>query len=183
MHLALERAFGQTMVDAAEWVDQMEATVAAANPSLLDGEGVAAAVAAIRASGLRTPALRTHGDFHLGRTARTDLGWVVADLTPGGRPLGADRPVFRSPLADVADMLWSIHHVSTVANAERDPTGREGTTVLSRSWAARNRHTFLTAYLAAPGIAGVAPSDRTLVRHLVTVFELERAASPMAHPA
>ena len=30
------------------------------------------------------------------------------------------------------------------------------------------------------GIADIAPSDRTLVRHLVTVFELERAASPLA---
>jgi maltokinase len=175
MHLALARAFGQAEVDAAGWADHMEASVAAANPALLEGEGVAAAVAAIRSSGLRAPVLRTHGDFHLGRTARTDLGWVVADLTPGGRTPGADQPTLRSPLADVADMLWSVHHVSIVANAERDPTDREGTTALSQLWAARNRHTFLTAYLAAPGIADVVPTDRNLVRHLVTIFELARA--------
>jgi hypothetical protein len=176
MHLALERAFGKVVTNASEWVDHMEASVGLANPSLLAGAEVTTAVEGVRASGLRAPALRTHGDFHLGRTARTDVGWVVADWSPGGCPPGASAPVFRSPLADVADMLWSIHHVSTVATAERDPTGRDEPTRLSRSWAARNRNAFLMAYLAAPGISAIVPSDRALVRHLVTVFELERAA-------
>jgi len=177
MHLALDRAFGREVASVAELADQVEAGVARIDPTLLRGEGALAALARVRASGVRAPMIRTHGDFHLGRTARTDLGWVVSDCSPGGQPPGADAPAFRSPLADVVDMLWSMHHVSAVATAERDPTGRGGPTSLARAWASRNRGAFLTAYLATPGIEDLVGADRALVRDLVTVLELERATT------
>ncbi len=101
---------------------------------------------------------------------------MVADCLPGGIPPGAEAPVFRSPLADVADMLWSFHHVATVAATERDPTGRAGLADRARAWEARNRRAFLAGYLAVPGIGGLVPPDRELVRNLAAVFELERAA-------
>jgi predicted trehalose synthase len=130
----------------------------------------------LRAADLRAPALRTHGDFNLGRTARTDQGWVVADCMPGGVPPGSEVPVYRSPLADVADMLWSFHRVATEAAVERDPTGRAGLATLAQAWEARNRRAFVAGYLATPGIGGLVPTDREVVRNLVAVFELERAA-------
>jgi maltokinase len=176
MHLALDRAFGRSSGSIAQWGEQVQATVRGLAPDLLEGDAASAALAAISDVDRSAPTLRTHGDFHLGRTARTDLGWVVADCRPGGQPPGADAPVFRSPLADVADVLWSMHHVSSVAAAERDPTGRTGLTALAQAWAARNRFAFLEAYLAYPGIDELVPTDRTVVRHLVDVFELERAA-------
>ncbi|MHB8220812.1 MAG: hypothetical protein ACYDHU_10925 [Acidimicrobiales bacterium] len=176
MHLAMDRAFGRKSGEIGAWADVVERAVRASDPSLLDGEGVDEALAMLRSSGLKAAMLRTHGDFHLGRTARTDQGWVVADCIPGGIPPGADSPVFRSPLADVADMLWSLHHVASVAALERDPTGRSGLAGMAQAWEARNRRAFMAGYLATPGIGGLVPSDRRIVRSLAAVFEVERAA-------
>jgi maltokinase len=176
MHLALDRAFGRQAADVTAWVDEVQAVTRAADPDLLEVAGVAETLGVLRAADLRAPALRTHGDFNLGRTARTDQGWVVADCMPGGVPPGSEVPVYRSPLADVADMLWSFHRVATEAAVERDPTGRAGLATLAQAWEARNRRAFVAGYLATPGIGGLVPTDREAVRNLVAVFELERAA-------
>jgi maltokinase len=176
MHLAMDRAFGRRSGEIRHWAEVVEGVVRTSEPSLLDGEGVHEALEMLKASGLKASTLRTHGDFHLGRTARTNQGWVVADFMPGGIPPGSDAPVFRSPLADVADMLWSLHHVASVAALERDPTGRSGLAGLAQAWEARNRRAFLTGYLATPGIGGLVPSDRRIVRGLAAVFEAERGA-------
>jgi hypothetical protein len=74
-------------------------------------------------------------------------------------------------------MLWSLHHVASVAASERDPTGRVGLEPLAREWEARNRRAFLNAYLSTPGIGGLVPTDRQVVRNMAKVFEVERAAA------
>jgi maltokinase len=177
MHLALDRAFGRSVGEVSSWMDSWVHEVQAADESLATDGAIVSAVYELRAADLRFPVLRTHGDLNLGRTARSDNGWVVADVLPGGRPPGRVRPVERSPLADVADMLWSLHHVATVAAAERDPTGRVGLEPLAREWETRNRRAFLNAYLATPGIGGLVPTDRDVVRNMAKVFEVERAAA------
>jgi predicted trehalose synthase len=182
MHLALDRAFGRRSEQIAEWVDRVEAAVRAVDPQLLEAAGVADALEALQAADLRAPVLQTHGDFHLGRTARTDQGWVVADCAPGGIPPGCADPVRRSPLGDVADLLWSLHRVATEAAFERDPTGRAGLAALARAWEARNRRAFVAGYLATPGIGGLVPTDREVVGNLAAAFELERVAR-LASPA
>jgi len=176
LHLALDRAFGRQPVEVAAWVDEARARIAGAEPSLLERREVADTLAALGGAGVRLAAVRTHGDLHLGRTARTDQGWVLADCAPGGVPPGRDAPTARSPLADVADLLWSLHRVAVLAAAERDPTGRSGLASLARAWEVRNRRAFLAGYLATPGIGGIVPADREMVRDLTAVFELERAA-------
>jgi predicted trehalose synthase len=176
MHLALDRAFGRRSERVSTWIDHVEEVVRAADPGLLEAAGVSEALDTLRHSEVSAPVLRTHGDFHLGRTARTDQGWVVADCMPGGVPPGQSDPVPRSPLRDVADLLWSLHRVATEAAFERDPTGRVGLAAMAQAWEARNRRAFVAGYLATPGIAGLVPGDRELVGHLVAVFELERVA-------
>ena len=106
MHLALDRAFDRGHEPVTAWVDEAEATIAASDASLLLAPGVAELVKWLRGSEARLPVIRTHGDFHLGRTARTDQGWVVSDCAPGG-VVGPQSAVhLRSPLGDVADLLW-----------------------------------------------------------------------------
>jgi len=127
MHLALDRSFGRRSEDVTERVDSVERIVVAADPALFGRTRGGRGLRGVAGGQPARPGLcHTHGDFHLGRTARTDQGWVVADCMPGGVPPGATDVVFRSPLADVADMLWSLHHVASVAASERDPTGRSG---------------------------------------------------------
>jgi maltokinase len=175
MHLALDRAFLRQHEPVVDWVDEAEAAIEAADPLLLDAPGVADLVKWIREADGRLPVIRTHGDFHLGRTARTDQGWMVSDCAPGGVLAGASAPGWRTPLADVADLLWSMHQASAVAAAERDPAGRLGLAMLGQAWEARNRRAFVSGYLSTPGIAGLVGPDRDLVRRLVSFLELARS--------
>ena len=175
MHLALDRAFLRHREPVVDWVGAAEESIVRADPTLLDAPGVADLVKWLRESEARLPVLRTHGDFHLGRTARTDQGWVVSDCAPGGILPGESSPRRRSPLADVADMLWSMHRASAVAAGERDPTGRQGLAALGQAWETRNRRAFVGGYLGTPGIGGLVGSDRDLVRRLVSFLELARS--------
>jgi maltokinase len=176
MHLALDRAFEREHEPVVDWVDEAEATIAASDASLLQAPGVTDLVKWLRESEARLPVIRTHGDFHLGRTARTDQGWVVSDCAPGGvvGPQSAVR--LRTPLGDVADLLWSMHRASSVAAAERDPTGRLGLAALGQAWEMRNRRAFVSGYLGTAGIGGLVGPDRDLVRRLLSFLELARSA-------
>jgi maltokinase len=175
MHLALDSAFRREHEPVVDWVDEAEATIAASDASLLEAPGVTDLVKWLRESEARLPVIRTHGDFLLDRTARTDQGWVVSDCSPGGVVAPQPSVRLRSPLGDVADLLWSMHRASSVAAAERDPTGRLGLAALGHSWEMRNRRAFVTGYLGTAGISGLVGPDRDLVRRLVSFLELARS--------
>jgi len=175
MHLALDRAFLRHPEPVVGWVDEAEQAIAAADRSLLDAPGVTDLVKWLRESTARLPVIRSHGDFHLGRTARTDQGWVVCDCAPGGVLDFGDTPGRRTPLGDVADLLWSMHRASMTAAAERDPTGRLGLAELGQAWETRNRRAYVSGYLGTPGIGGLVGPDRDLVRRLVSFLELARS--------
>ncbi len=169
MHLALDRVFGRQSVD-----------VAAALGASAEAAGVPrwARAERLRSLGpgeLRTAAVRSNGDFHLGRSARTDHGWVVADFLPGAHDAGDH--LFRSPLADVVDLCWSLRQVATRGAAERDRRGPETHAELARSWAARNCGALLDGYLATPGIDALVPHERAVVGQIMAVYELERERS------
>jgi predicted trehalose synthase len=178
MHLALDRAFDRHPESVSDWVDAAEAVIADADPALHDAPGMAELTKSLRGADARLPVIRTHGDFQLGRTSRTDQGWVVSDCIPGGVLAGGTEPTRRSPLADVADLLWSLHEASLEAALERDPTGRLDLAPLGQAWETRNRRAVLNGYLSTPGIAGLTGPDRDVVRNLVAVFELVRSLRP-----
>ncbi len=175
MHLALDRAFRREHEPVVDWVDEAQATIAASDASLLEAPGVTDLVKWLRESEARLPVIRTHGDFQLDRTARTDQGWVVSDCSPGGVVAPGSSVRLRTPLGDVADLLWSMHRASSVAAAERDPTGRLGLAALGQAWEMRNRRAFVTGYLGTAGIGGLVGPDRDLVRRLVSFLELARS--------
>jgi hypothetical protein len=175
MHLALDAAFDRRPDAVTDWVDAAEAAIGGADAALLDAPGVTELTKELRAADLRLPVIRTHGDFHLGRTSRTDQGWVVSDCSPGGVLPGSNEPTWRSPLGDVADLLWSLHQAGITAAAERDPSGRLGVDGLGQAWERRNRRAVLGGYLGTPGITGLAGPDRDVVRNLVALLELARS--------
>ncbi|HEX3333176.1 MAG TPA: hypothetical protein VHS57_02485 [Acidimicrobiales bacterium] len=175
MHLALDRAFQKHREAVVDWVEEAEQAIVRADPALLDAPGVGDLIKSLREAEVRLPVVRTHGDFRLGRTARTDQGWVVSDCAPGGVLPGTSAPSPRTPLGDVADMLWSMHQATTVAAGERDPTGRQGLAALGQAWETRNRRAFVGGYLATPGIGGLVGPDRDLVLRLVSWLELARS--------
>lgn len=191
MHLGLDGAFGRVPCDVTTWADALASRVQTLAPGLLERPDVSELLDALRSITAPCHAIRTHGDYHLGRVYRNEQGWYVGDLDPGGRPStlagtvpqppgSSDEPVFRSPLADVADMLWSFGQVAHSAAEERDPTGREGLVELADAWEQHNRAAFLEGYLAVPGVSDLVPEDKDVVRVLASAFELERRAKSIA---
>jgi maltokinase len=195
MHLGLEEAFGRRQGDVGAWADAIEEALRPVAPTLLDRPDVSLLLEELRALKVPCYATRTHGDFHIGRVARTEQGWYVTDFSSGGQPTtvaaitgpgpadegrGSEESVYRSPLADVADLLWSLGAVADDAAAERDPSGREGLGELAEAWEMRNRRAFFAGYLGVAGISALVPPGREAVRILVTAFELERVAARLA---
>jgi hypothetical protein len=178
MHLALDKAFDRHPEPVSDWVDAAESVIGEADPELLDAPGMADLTKSLRGADVRLPVIRTHGDFQLRCTSRTDQGWVVSDCSPGGVLHGTLVPIYRSPLADVADLLWSLHLASVEAALERDPAGRLDLVPLGQAWETRNRRAVLNGYVNTPGIAGLTGPDREVIRNLVAIFELVRSLRP-----
>ncbi len=176
LHLASERAFGRRSASVADWASEVEARVKDQAPALARSEPFRQSLASLRERTERAAAVRTHGDLHLGRTARSNQGWVVADWLPGGAD-SAGEPRYCCPLSDVGDMLWSLRHVAGVALEERDQALRPGLEGAARAWVDRNRRAFLAGYLATPGISELVPTDGELVEQLLVAFELGEAAA------
>jgi maltokinase len=192
MHLALERSYGRLPASLGRWTEAVESALRARRPQQVERPETLAVLSELRAlsSEGAAPAghcIRTHGDFHLGRVWRTEQGWYVGDFGPAGVPPGPpsgpaslveehDGVPYRSPLADVADMMWSLGQVATSAADERDPNGSEGLGELATAWEQRNRSAFLAGYLGVPGISVLLPRSRDAVRVVVAALELERAS-------
>jgi maltokinase len=172
LHAALADAFGRAEGDPGLWADAMAAQLARVTHPDLDHDAVQArfgrAVGGARAGG---PAIRVHGDYHLGQVMRTDVGWYVLDFEgEPARPL-VERRRPTSPLKDVAGMLRSLHYASMVAMFERD----EERLNEAAAWEARNRDAFLRGYLPRARDAGLVPGDDDATGELLGAFELEKA--------
>lgn len=195
MHLALERAYGRRPAQLEGWADGVDAALQARRPQQVERPETLTVLGELRAlssNGMASAGqcIRTHGDFHLGRVWRTEQGWYVGDFGPAGVPPPAvstgpgpaalveeyEGVPYRSPLADVADMMWSLGQVATSAADERDPGGSEGLGELASAWEQRNRGAFLAGYLGVPGISVLLPRSREAVRVVVAALELERAS-------
>ena len=142
----------------------MAAAMAAHARRVLGGAAPTAAFERLAAGG-GTPAIRAHGDYHLGQVLRADGRWYVLDFEgEPARPM-AERLVPASPLRDVAGMLRSFAYAAVVGE---HPTG----------WEADCRGAFLDAYLATPGIAAILPAD---ARPVLDAYELDKAIYEVAY--
>ncbi len=76
MHVALAKAFGTSPALAREWADEL-AAMAGDDPALAPALDAYTALRSVTDAG---PAMRVHGDLHLGQVLRTDSGWYVLDF-------------------------------------------------------------------------------------------------------
>jgi maltokinase len=185
LHLAMAEAFGLQKGLASEWADVMESQV---KRVLADAESQDLAQKAMRMVGrLRDlpdpgPAIRVHGDYHLGQVMRTDSGWYVLDFEgEPARPL-EERLRPTSPLKDVAGMLRSFHYATAVAMV----TQEDDMTELGRAWEERNRSSFLAGYLRRAGDPGdsaqpILPPDPAARSAVLAAFELDKAVYEVAY--
>ena len=175
LHVAMAELFGRAPGDVGLWADTIEArlrrTEHRAFDRDIDRDGVRRRIDALRRIDDPGPAIRVHGDYHLGQVMRTDEGWYVLDFE--GEPALSieERRRPTSALKDVAGMLRSLHYASMVAMFERD----EEHTDEAAAWEQRNREAFLAGYLPKARAAGVVPDDPAATAAVLTAFETEKA--------
>ena len=133
--------------------------------------------------------IRVHGDYHLGQVLYTGRDFVVIDFEgEPARPL-TERRLKRSPLADVAGMLRSLHYAAYTALADEEIRGMaraeamEGLDVWARFWTAWSSAAFLRAYLdeARSGGASFLPTRDDQLRTLLEAHLLEKAVYELGY--
>jgi maltokinase len=190
MHQALARGFGTHKVTGAEWAEAMEEQLervlgsgAAAVADTALAERARRIIARLRDIPDPGPAIRVHGDFHLGQVLRTDTGWFVLDFE--GEPARSleERTRPSSPLKDVAGMLRSFSYAPAVALSYQE----DDLTELGRAWEARNREGFMTGYLRKAqfdpetGTEPILPRDPAVRSAVLAAFELDKALYEVAY--
>ena len=183
MHIALGKAFGIHPPALDDWADALVGQVE--ELGLGDGVRRRAVGLADRARGLgEVPAIRVHGDLHLGQVMRADAGWFVLDFEgEPARPV-AERRLPWPAAKDVAGMLRSFAYAAAAALYERESSEREELAVRALAWERRNREAFLDGYGAVEGIDSVLPAEgpgSTADRDLIAFFELDKALYEVAY--
>ena len=175
MHVALARAFGTDRADATAWTVVMQAQldrVASGLPWRARAADRFARLARLDQPG---PAVRVHGDYHLGQVVRTDNGWYVLDFEgEPARPL-EERRLPSSPLKDVAGMLRSFSYAAEVALREREDADIERLRPLARAWEQHNRERFLAGYFRSKGVADLLPGNDEQIAAALGAWELDKA--------
>jgi maltokinase len=177
LHTRLAEAFGTSTAEVNAWVSHFRAQLDRVREHVPADE---ISTRYDRVSDVRSPgpALRIHGDLHLGQMLRADSGWYVIDFEgEPARPL-AERMAPSSPLRDVAGMLRSFHYAAAVVHHERGED--EDAAELVADWEERARTRFLEGYFATPGISELLPDEAT-TELLLQAFELDKAVYEVAY--
>ena len=171
LHRRLADAYGTSTADVSAWVGHFRAQLDRVREHVPADEISRRydRVSEVRAAG---PAMRIHGDLHLGQMLRADSGWYVIDFEgEPARPL-AERMAPSSPLRDVAGMLRSFHYAAAVVHHERGED--EDASALVADWEERARSRFLEGYFGTEGIGDLLPDEAT-TELLLQGFELDKA--------
>jgi maltokinase len=182
MHLALHQVFGAAAPDVAQagWadlVDGLPERLARASRHLERDDLASSAgplLERLRHVNDPGPAIRVHGDFHLGQVMRTDLGWFVLDFEGEPAKPVEERTVPASPFKDVTGMLRSFHYASRYALVERVMGDWAEMVPSARAWEAHNRQAFLEGYRTHPDISRLLP-DAPSSAAVMSAYELDKA--------
>lgn len=178
LHLALADAFGTTDADVSSWIAGFRAQLDRVREHV-PADGISRnydEVSEFRDVG---PAIRIHGDLHLGQALRADAGWYLIDFEgEPARPL-AERVLPSSPLRDVAGMLRSFHYAAEVARWEGAHDDDESRAEAA-SWEKRARNAYLVGYSGTDGIDALLPAE-PVRSELLRAFELDKATYEVAY--
>ncbi|HUP69221.1 MAG TPA: phosphotransferase [Acidimicrobiales bacterium] len=175
MHLALAEQFGSEPGDAAAWADSLEAQLSRLADADADPASAKDFVERVRTVADAGPAIRVHGDYHLGQVMRTDRGWFVLDFEgEPARPL-EERRRPTSPMKDVGGMLRSFHYAAQVTLTERDVLEHAELLRFGVAWERRNQGAFLAGYFGTEGVDAVLPGGSDQRDLVLAAFELDKA--------
>lgn len=179
LHLRLAETYGTTRPDVSAWVAHFRSQLDRVREHV-PADAISARYDRAAELADPGPAIRVHGDLHLGQLLRADTGWYVIDFE--GEP---SRPIHErlapsSPLRDVAGMLRSFHYAAEVARWERGKDDQRDAPELAAHWEQRARGEFLDGYFGFAGIDTLLPDPGTAER-LLQAFELDKAVYEVAY--
>lgn len=159
MHTALAEAFGIREPDPAALAAEVGA---AGDPESAER---------IRALADAGAWIRVHGDYHLRRVMRTDVGWIVVGFGDDPSRAAGTEAFGRAlrggtPLEDVADMCFSLEEVARSASEDQEE-GSASAGELAGAWARRNAAAFVEGYLGTPGLGPLLPREPASVEALL----------------
>jgi maltokinase len=179
LHVAMAEAFGVHEADVDSWLRDMEAQLARVDLPARDARRARDVYEALREVEVG-PAIRIHGDFHLGQALSSELGWFVLDFEgEPARPL-EERRRPSSPMRDVAGLVRSLHYAAQVALRDVGGTEDEVLADLADAWERHNAERFLAGYEGYAEVDRVLPprAARQVVRR---AFELDKAVYEVAY--
>jgi maltokinase len=173
LHVALGDAYGVHDPDVDGWIADMESQLARVDLPAAVARQVRSVYESLRDVDLG-PALRIHGDYHLGQTLSSDRGWFVLDFEgEPARPLD-ERSAPSSALRDVAGMVRSCGYAAQVALRDINGTDDAELRRLADEWERHNAERFLAGYEGYDDVDRVLPPVEA--RHVVRrAFELDKA--------
>ena len=175
MHVAMAAAFGTADGDVGPWVADMQSQLERVGDGDVPVDRVAEVYRRLTELPAPGPAIRVHGDYHLGQVMRTDRGWYVLDFEgEPARPL-EERRRPTSPLKDVAGMLRSFHYAAEVGLREWVAEPDDEARGLARAWEDRNGLAFLEGYFSAPDVGSVLPIGEEARDAVLDAFLLDKA--------
>jgi maltokinase len=184
MHLALAPSFGVRRREdfrAGEWPNVVTRVVERLRETLGAAGSADDVLDRLRSVTDPGPAIRVHGDYHLGQVMRTDTGWYVLDFEgEPARPM-EERLTPSSPLKDVTGMLRSFQYAAHFVLLEREADQQVKLEAMAGAWEAHNRAAFLNGYLATSGIEELLPVDEQDRAAVTLAFELDKALYELAY--
>jgi maltose alpha-D-glucosyltransferase / alpha-amylase len=130
--------------------------------------------------------LRCHGDYHLGQVLSIGNDLVIFDFEGQPQQLVSERQLKRSPLQDVASMLWSFQYATYMArlsSAEGNASPWQEVKRLeawARLWYGWSGSAFLHAYLATAATGAFLPHTREALLIVLEHFLLAAVVAELS---
>jgi maltose alpha-D-glucosyltransferase/alpha-amylase len=125
--------------------------------------------------------MRVHGDYHLGQVLYTGSDFYIIDFEGEPARSPRERRRLRSPFADVAGMLRSLHYAAfgvltmPLPGAHIRPEDKEQLEPWAQHFFHACGHSFLSAYLGHTEGAPFASTDPQQMQTLLEIHLLEKA--------
>jgi trehalose synthase-fused probable maltokinase len=185
LHLAMAGAFGvdKDQFQATGW----QAVLAEVEERLRGVIGAAFSGTAeqmlqqLRAAGEPGPAIRVHGDYHLGQVLHAGRDFVIIDFEGEPSRSPTERRIKRGALTDVAGIVRSFQYAAEAGLRDQQARGLvppdqyTGLAARGRVWQTWVTIAFIGAYLEAADGHPFVPTDPADTHALLTAYVLDKA--------
>ena len=126
--------------------------------------------------------LRIHGDYHLGQVMFTGKDFVITNFEGVYSYPVSERRLKRSPLRDVASMLWSFYFAASQGLSKYHNMGISTEKELefySQQWWFCMSTSFLSSYFKTIKEAEFVPAEKETIDYLIMFYLLEKTVSEL----